>query len=100
MKTKDVICYLGAPARTLGEVGLIGGVIAGTVYGLSLLITYGQQHGWSQIPYLMYAMEALFVLAAVFLGAIIAMLSSFLFWERTTTNFKSCQEYWHQGEEK
>ena len=96
MKAKDMICYVGAPVRTIVEGAGIGGAIGGIIWGLAILINHGfftsiflaMPNFWWWVGHVFVA--AYFVVVFGFIGA--ALVAAFCY--RTQNSFEKCKQYW------
>lgn len=92
MKAKDLICVVGAPAKTAVEgVGIITavGAVVGVIFGIIYLIANALSDS-------MASLIGSAVLYLYFGGASLLLLGVFAycFVERTKDNYGACKEYW------
>jgi len=94
MKTKDVICIVGAPARTIGEIVLWVGIVGGFALGFIFVIYH------IPIPHFpAWLVEAgsigLFCIVGV-MGIVVLIMICNLVLDRTRDNYNSCKRYWNK----
>src|SRR5216684_809683 len=96
MKTKDLICYVGAPVRTTAEV--VGVVAAIGVAGYLIFFLGNYIAGMASLTFWGYVGWILLALYFVLIGSILVGLVGYGLTIRTKDNFDHCQEYWHSDE--